>query len=62
MNFRKTWSPSVELGAGCVTYRDLPEQTRGYVERIEDMVKVKIEAVSVGARRKLTIMRRSSFF
>jgi len=44
------------------TYDDLPEAARAYVERIEDLVGVKIEAVSIGARRKMTILRRSSFF
>lgn len=44
------------------SYDDLPEAARAYVERIEDLVGVKIEAVSIGARRKMTILRRSSFF
>lgn len=46
----------------CETYEDLPAETRAYVERIEDLVGVKIEAVSIGAKRKLTILRRPSFF
>lgn len=43
-------------------YEDLPEAARRYVERIESLVGVRIEAVSVGAGRRRTIMRRTSFF
>lgn len=43
-------------------YEDLPENARRYVERIEDLIQVKIETVSVGARRKRTITRATSFF
>ena len=48
--------------AGAETYEELPEAARRYVARIEELVGVKIEAVSVGARRKMTILRRGSFF
>ena len=53
------WNTSL---AGAETYEDLPDAARVYVDRIEDLLDVKIEAVSVGARRGLTILRRASFF
>jgi adenylosuccinate synthase len=48
--------------SGCESYDDLPKPARDYVERIESLLGVRIEAVSTGARRRLTILRRSSFF
>ncbi len=47
---------------GAATYKELPKAARKYVERIEQLLGVGIEAVSVGAGRKLTILRKSSFF
>ena len=53
------WTDTVH---GAETYEDLPAEARAYVERIEELLDVKIEAVSIGARRKLTILKRASFF
>lgn len=53
------WQASI---SGAETYDDLPKAARDYVEFIEDLLGVKIEAVSIGAMRKLTILRRASFF
>lgn len=55
----KGWNCST---AGANEYKDLPREAKDYVERIEALLEVRIEAVSVGAKRKLTIMRRRSFF
>jgi adenylosuccinate synthase len=48
--------------SACEVYEDLPRAARDYVERIEELLGVRIEAVSTGARRQLTILRRPSFF
>lgn len=48
--------------SGAENYSELPEAARRYVERIEQLVGIGIEAVSVGANRNLTIIRRRSFF
>ncbi len=48
--------------AECRDYHDLPLQAQKYVGRIEELLGVDIPIVSVGARRKLTILRQSSFF
>ncbi len=55
----KGWNTSL---ANADHYEALPKAAQNYVERIEDLLGVKIEAVSVGAGRKLTILRRASFF
>lgn len=48
--------------ASAGSYEDLPAEARRYVDRIEELLGVKIEAVSIGAKRGLTILRRASFF
>jgi adenylosuccinate synthase len=48
--------------AGAEKYEQLPAAARNYVERIEELLDAKIEIVSVGAGRKLTILRRGSYF
>jgi adenylosuccinate synthase len=53
------WSKSLE---GCENYNDMPEAAQRYVERIEELVDVPIEVVSIGAKRGLTLLRRASFF
>ena len=42
---------------GCKTYEELPENTRAYIEHLEQIVGVPITIVSVGADRDQTIMR-----
>jgi adenylosuccinate synthase len=42
-------------------YKDLPENARRYVERVEDLVRVEAIAVSVGAERVQTIVRKNPF-
>lgn len=48
--------------AECKAYEDLPKAAQDYVARLEELLKVDIPIVSVGARRKLTILRQPSFF
>ena len=42
-------------------YRELPENTRRYIERVEQLVGVETIAVSVGAERAQTIVRKNPF-
>ena len=42
-------------------YRELPENTRHYIERVEQLVGVDTIAVSVGAERAQTIVRKNPF-
>jgi adenylosuccinate synthase len=42
-------------------YKELPENARRYVERVEDLVRVEAIAVSVGAERGQTIVRKNPF-
>ncbi len=53
------WNTST---AAAETLEDLPGAARRYVDRIEDLVGARIDAVSVGANRQLTILRRATFF
>ena len=48
--------------ADCKVYQELPQAAQDYVARLEELLKVDIPIVSVGARRKLTILRQPSFF
>jgi adenylosuccinate synthase len=48
--------------AECKVYEDLPQAAQAYVARLEELLGVDIPIVSVGARRKLTILRQPSFF
>ncbi len=52
------WS---ERLAGCRRYEELPIEARRYVERIEQLTGVPVIAVSVGADRLETILRRNPF-
>ncbi|MHB0977591.1 MAG: adenylosuccinate synthase [Candidatus Aquicultorales bacterium] len=50
--------PGWQADIGSITeYRDLPEETRGYVARIEEMAGVPITLISVGPSRKQTIIK-----
>jgi adenylosuccinate synthase len=42
-------------------YEDLPENARQYVDRVEQLVGVEAIAVSVGAERAQTIVRKNPF-
>jgi adenylosuccinate synthase len=42
-------------------YRDLPQQLKDYINRIEELVKTKVVIVSVGAKRSQTIIREKVF-
>ncbi len=53
------WQTSI---ADCTEYRELPGPAQAYVTRIEQLLGVHIPIVSVGAKRKLTILRQASFF
>jgi adenylosuccinate synthase len=52
------WSEDV---SGCRRYEDLPEHARSYVERIEALVGVAVELISVGPGRDETIQRCDPF-
>ncbi len=43
--------------SNCVTWEDLPQNARNYVEKIEELIGVKAEFVSVGPDRNQTIKR-----
>lgn len=43
------------------TYEDLPLNAKKYVERIEELVGVDVDIVSIGPKRKETIMRKEIF-
>jgi len=42
-------------------YEDLPEQLKAYISRIEELVKTKVVIVSIGPRRRQTIIREKVF-
>jgi len=42
-------------------YQELPENTRRYIERVEQLVGVETIAVSLGAERAQTIVRKNPF-
>jgi len=42
-------------------YRDLPQQLKDYINRIEELVKTKVVIVSVGPKRSQTIIREKIF-
>jgi adenylosuccinate synthase len=46
--------------SAALTYEDLPENARAYVERLEDLLGVDISAVSVGPGREQTIFREEA--
>ena len=46
---------------GCRTFEDLPENVRNYVSRIETLVEVPVEIISVGPGRDETIHRTDPF-
>ncbi len=48
--------------AECKAFEDLPQAARKYVYRLEQLCKADIPIVSVGAGRKLTILRQPTFF
>lgn len=45
----------------CTTFESLPENTKRYVERIEELVGVPVKIVSVGPKRSETIVRDTIF-
>ncbi|MFP3981134.1 MAG: adenylosuccinate synthase [Desulfobacterales bacterium] len=47
--------------SGVRSYGDLPENTRGYLKRIEDLTETPIEIISVGPGRNQTIMLNNPF-
>jgi len=46
---------------GCKRYEDLPLNAKRYIERIEELGRVQVMAVSVGPDRSETILRRNPF-
>ncbi|WP_050724404.1 adenylosuccinate synthase [Vulgatibacter incomptus] len=47
--------------SACKRYEELPENARRYIERIEELGRVPVMAVSVGPDRAETILRRNPF-
>jgi len=47
--------------SGCRTWEDLPENARRYFERIEELVGVPVQIVSVGPGREQTVERTNPF-
>ncbi len=43
--------------SSCTTWEELPSNARAYVQRIEDLLKTKVEIVSLGPDRNQTIQR-----
>ncbi len=52
------WSEDI---TGCRTYESLPDNARAYVDRVESMVGVPVEIISVGPGRDETIARTDPF-
>lgn len=52
------WSEDI---TGCESYEELPENTKRYIERIEALVGIPVQVVSVGPKRSQTIVRNSLF-
>jgi adenylosuccinate synthase len=52
------WSEDV---TGCREFGDLPDAARRYVERVEALVEVPVDLISVGPGRDATIARRDPF-
>ncbi len=42
----------------CKTYEELPEEVKNYIERIEDILQVPVQYISVGPDRDQTIIRK----
>ncbi len=47
--------------SGCRTYEDLPEETKKYIEAIEELTGVNVKIISVGPDREQTIIREDVF-
>lgn len=47
--------------SACTTFESLPENTKRYVERIEELVGIPVKIVSVGPKRSETIVRDTIF-
>ncbi|MDR3319930.1 MAG: adenylosuccinate synthase [Desulfovibrio sp.] len=51
--------PGFEDGiAGCTSFEQLPDTVQTYIQRVEELVGVKISIISVGPERKQTIVRQ----
>ena len=48
------WCVSIE---NFLKFKDLPVNTRKYINRIEELLRTKITLISVGSKRKQTIFR-----
>lgn len=56
---RPGWQKST---ADCKSWEDLPTAARAYIVRLEELMRVDVSIVSVGAGRRLTILRKPAFF
>jgi adenylosuccinate synthase len=52
------WS---EPTAGVTNYDDLPENAKKYIQRLEELVGVKVTIISTGAERDETIVLENPF-
>jgi adenylosuccinate synthase len=57
----EVWPGWAQDLSGARRYQDLPEKARRYVERVEELVGVPVEVISVGPGRDATIARTEPF-
>jgi adenylosuccinate synthase len=57
----EVWPGWAQDLSGARRYEDLPEKARRYVERVEELVGVPVEVISVGPGRDATIARTEPF-
>jgi adenylosuccinate synthase len=48
--------------SGIKDFKDLPDSTNNYLQRIEELTETPIHIVSVGAERNQTILQKNPFF
>lgn len=54
----KGWKTDI---SGCTTYEELPQETKNYIQAIEETTGVPVQLISVGPRRDQTIIRKEIF-
>lgn len=47
--------------SGCVTYDELPDAAKTYVETLEDLLQHEIQFISVGAERSQYLTKESGY-
>ncbi|MCG8482333.1 MAG: adenylosuccinate synthase [Clostridia bacterium] len=54
----KGWSEDI---TACTSYEELPQNTKEYIKALEDAVEVPVKIISVGPKRRQTIIREQIF-